>query len=133
MKICGACRLEKEEIDFNRKGDGLQSKCRECQRSWYKQYYDRIPKEKQRIQKKNKDSRNEVREKIRKIKEESPCKDCGNYFPYYVMDFDHQGDKDFTIANNLHKKSWSIIEAEIAKCEIVCANCHRIRTHSPLV
>ena len=26
---------------------------------------------------------------IRELKEKSPCRDCGKFFPYYVMDFDH--------------------------------------------
>jgi hypothetical protein len=44
------------------------------------------------------------------------------------MDFDHvRGEKLFGIAVNMNI-SWERLEAEIAKCEIVCANCHRIRT-----
>ena len=57
-----------------------------------------------------------------------PCKDCGNSYPPYCMDFDHvDGDKS---GNLSEMKSYSLerILAEIAKCEIVCANCHRIRT-----
>ena len=58
-----------------------------------------------------------------------PCKDCGGIFPPYVMDFDHINDDK---AGNLSAmKTYHIdkILAEIAKCEIVCSNCHRIRTY----
>lgn len=59
-----------------------------------------------------------------------PCADCGNTFPYYVMDFDHvHGVKRFNIGRGL--SSWTVedVRQEIAKCEVVCANCHRIREH----
>jgi predicted HNH restriction endonuclease len=47
------------------------------------------------------------------------------------MDFDHRpGEtKAFEISQMLGKVSMETLEAEIAKCDIVCANCHRIRTH----
>lgn len=133
MKFCRSCDTYKEEQDFNRKGSGYQSQCRLCQRAWYKNYYDDVPKERERLLLKNKETRNKIRDKIKRIKEETPCTDCGNYFPYFVMDFDHQRNKKFTISNSIYSKSWSEIEKEIEKCELVCANCHRIRTHSPLV
>ena len=46
-----------------------------------------------------------------------------------VLDFHHQGDKVATI-NTLIKRgaALSTIMAEIAKCEVVCANAHRKRT-----
>lgn len=57
-----------------------------------------------------------------------PCGDCKGTFPPECMDFDHvRGEKLFGIAVNMNI-SWERLEAEIAKCEIVCANCHRIRT-----
>lgn len=58
-----------------------------------------------------------------------PCTDCGGEFPTYVMDLDHLGDKEFGISDNLTHVSMTRLAAEIAKCEPVCANCHRIRTH----
>ena len=66
---------------------------------------------------------------IKDIKETSPCTDCGNYYPYYVMQFDHLRDKSFNIASNTGK-SKKILLDEIDKCEIVCANCHAVRTHN---
>jgi hypothetical protein len=72
----------------------------------------------------------QLRELLRRIKEENPCIDCGNRYPFYVMDFDHaRGVKEFEIRIGVAgRKGWSRIYDEIAKCDIVCANCHRIRT-----
>lgn len=58
----------------------------------------------------------------------SPCLDCGNRFPPECMDYDHcRGVKKFGIGTS-HLRSREVILAEIAKCDLVCANCHRIRT-----
>jgi hypothetical protein len=59
-----------------------------------------------------------------------PCTDCSVEYPWYVMDFDHCGEKEFNLSGAA-RMGWSEqrIRAEIAKCEIVCANCHRIRSH----
>ena len=67
---------------------------------------------------------------IRELKEKSPCLDCGEYYPYYVMDFDHvRGRKHKNVMELIPTLSKKKIDEEIAKCEIVCSNCHRIRTH----
>lgn len=59
-----------------------------------------------------------------------PCTDCGIQYPYYVMQFDHTGDKNFTIGVYARQAlgAQRLIE-EIAKCEVVCANCHAERTY----
>jgi len=60
-----------------------------------------------------------------------PCPDCGLEFPSAVMEFDHlpQFVKCFEISR------WSLytlqaLQEELKKCEVVCANCHRIRTEN---
>ena len=60
----------------------------------------------------------------------SPCADCGHSYPYYVMDFDHRPgtEKKFNIGQDLHKHSLEEVVSEAAKCDVVCANCHRERT-----
>jgi hypothetical protein len=45
-----------------------------------------------------------------------------------VLEFDHLGDKSFNIAKGLRDRGWDALIAEIAKCDVVCANCHRRRT-----
>ena len=62
----------------------------------------------------------------------APCMDCGVSYPPYVMDFDHRpGEEKVLPVATMISDSWGRerIEAEIAKCDLVCANCHRVRTH----
>ena len=57
--------------------------------------------------------------------------DCGGRFEPWMMDFDHRDpmQKLFSlVAENVYLKSRSVLEAEVAKCDVICANCHRIRT-----
>lgn len=59
-----------------------------------------------------------------------PCTDCGNEYPPYVMQFDHVGTgKEFNISQAAGRGyGRQKIQAEIDKCEVVCANCHAVRT-----
>ncbi len=60
-----------------------------------------------------------------------PCTDCGNCFEICCMDFDHiEGSvKTYNVGSMFaHHYSRELIETELVKCELVCANCHRIRT-----
>ena len=72
-------------------------------------------------------------EKFREIvsaTKNKPCADCGKIYPYYVMDFDHvRGKKKWAIAQRSWVPSEKSLRAEIAKCDVVCSNCHRERTH----
>lgn len=81
----------------------------------------------------NKRYRDSIRAYVRKIKEETPCKDCSISYPYYVMDFDHLDNKEKTISFLAATGRIGVLKKEIEKCEVVCANCHRIRTHNRLI
>lgn len=62
-----------------------------------------------------------------------PCGDCGGVFHHTAMDFDHvdSSTKKYDVSRLAHSRvSIAMISAEIAKCELVCANCHRVRTWS---
>lgn len=68
---------------------------------------------------------------VKSIKNETPCTDCSKPYPWYVMEFDHvpgRGRK----RDNVTTMAWDGVEEqllldEIAKCDVVCANCHRER------
>lgn len=69
------------------------------------------------------------KERVRELKS-GPCADCDVSYPYYVMDFDHvRGEKYGAVGTMLATGyAMATVEAEIAKCDLVCANCHRVRT-----
>lgn len=70
-----------------------------------------------------------IREFIRAAKD-VPCMDCGVKYSYYVMDFDHREDKAFNISNMMARMmSIDTIQKEMNKCDVICSNCHRERTH----
>ena len=62
---------------------------------------------------------------------DSPCRDCGRRLPWYAMEYDHRDPKakvDEVMRMAGHAGLDRIL-AEVAKCDIVCSNCHRDRTH----
>lgn len=132
MKLCRKCVIEKDKKDFSissRNKDGLQSYCKVCavetrMNSYHNNY--------ERERKYRYDKSRENAEKLKEYKESQPCTDCGIFFPSYVMDFDHTSDNKESNVGNLIKSSWERILKEIKKCELVCSNCHRERTHSRL-
>jgi uncharacterized protein YktB (UPF0637 family) len=71
----------------------------------------------------------EFRDKLANIKENAGCADCG-IKNQIILDFDHLKDKKYNISQMIRDGfSWKAIMKEVEKCEVVCANCHRIRTH----
>ncbi len=100
----------------------------EKQREAKRRYYDR---NKVVYLEKNRRKRAGLRAILRKAKER-PCADCGGLFAYYVMDLDHREgcDKLVEVAQ-IKGLNWGKdrLLAEVEKCDVVCANCHRVRTH----
>ena len=83
-------------------------------------------------------ARNHTRETRAKIKQwlhnyllGHPCVDCGETDPI-ILEFDHvdRANKEFTIGEaNTNGISLKRVIAEVAKCEVRCANCHRKKTY----
>jgi predicted transcriptional regulator len=57
------------------------------------------------------------------------CMDCGNTYPHAVYDFHHHSnDKEECVSKLIHtNKKLEVILNEASKCELLCANCHRLR------
>lgn len=74
--------------------------------------------------------RERTRAFIESLKVGRPCADCGEKFLTICMDFDHVGSsKQFNVSESVSKGLGKMrILGEISKCELVCSNCHRIRT-----
>jgi len=74
----------------------------------------------------------ELKELVRSLKDR-PCEDCSKKYPFYVMQFDHvRGKKIGNVATLIEKCNKQLLLDEIAKCDVVCANCHAERTWSRL-
>lgn len=69
---------------------------------------------------------------VREMKTDVACMDCGETHPAFAMDFDHRDPdtKKFNISRAAGMGvDFAALMAEIDKCDIVCAVCHRYRTH----
>jgi hypothetical protein len=88
--------------------------------------------QKEKVRERTNRKRTELKRKIWKVKEDSGCIDCGEKYPHWMLDFDHKpGEvKIDSPTKILHMYSWEKAIIEIKKCDIVCANCHRIRTYT---
>lgn len=74
--------------------------------------------------------RHDQTELLRQLRD-IPCADCLQHFPFFAMDFDHRNpiDKAFEVTRMLGRVDTEKLLAEVGKCDIVCANCHRERTY----
>lgn len=130
MKTCTACLLSKPFSDFERdktRKDGRHHACKACRAIYYRERDKNRPSEQKMGYHRN--SRKEKQLFLRELKESSPCTDCQTYYPYYVMTFDHMGtaEKSFELSQFASYGMPRILQ-EIAKCELVCSNCHAIRS-----
>lgn len=72
-----------------------------------------------------------IRARIDAYKLEQRCTDCGYATDAVALDFDHAGsDKVANVSALIDNASLAAVLAEIEKCDVVCANCHRIRTRN---
>lgn len=129
MKKCSKCKRVLDENHFNRdnsRKDGLNNKCKDCVAKYRKSNKERLLV----LGKKYRNNRYIVNRLLLDELKSVPCIDCGRQFPVVSMHFDHiSDDKSFTIASIKNTSSTLKILKEIEKCEVVCANCHAVRTH----
>lgn len=145
--LCSKCNIVKLKEHFynNPKKRG---QCKSCVRIITMEYRiknrNRILSNRRKWRTENKDKINKQK-KIHRLKfikkvlkyidsiKKGPCMDCNQSFPIKCMDFDHRpGEikhKNIT-AYKSGNSSMKVIKREIAKCDLVCGNCHRLRTFS---
>lgn len=106
-------------------------KDKEVARKKRNEWWSKLPKErKDEKQKKSTARAKMVKVFIAEYKLKSGCIDCGYNKHHSALDFDHvNGDKKINVC---FAKSRAQALDEIQKCEIVCSNCHRIRTFNRL-
>lgn len=133
MKQCNRCSESKPLDDFcvrSKSKDGRQPWCKECSTKRFKEYYRDDPKA---YRDRAKKIQKEASDALTELKDNQPCMDCGVRYPYYVLEYDHCDPR--TKEGNLKEmcsNGKATLLREVAKCDLVCANCHRLRTHKDL-
>lgn len=127
-KVCNKCGIDKslEDFSFRNKAKGVRrGECKSCVADMDSKNYRTNP-----------NRRSSIRERVKKYKEinrkyiveylkSHPCVDCGED-DIIVLDFDHvRGTKKYNIADKISTMSLPSLMAEIDKCDVRCANCHR--------
>lgn len=123
-KICQKCNEEKNTGDFTKdksRSDGLHIMCKVCKRAVDRERHSKY-KDKSAARWKN---RAEQVATVIKNAKSGGCVKCNETFSG-CLEFHHTepAGKDFTIANNMNRNI-DVILAEIAKCVVLCGNCHQ--------
>jgi len=122
QKQCGRCKRKLPHGAFNRAGTGLQHWCRDCFREYFRR---RGPKHLEQAGASRRRRATAARAARVAYLQAHPCVDCGER-DLCVLDFDHLGDKRELVSALVARGApWIRIEAEIALCQVRCANCHR--------
>lgn len=130
-KRCGRCSESKpiSEFAWRRKGRGqYDNYCRPCRAAYGREHY--AANRKRYIDMAQVRKTAVVNERARYLVDfflSHPCVDCGESDPL-VLEFDHVCEKTFGISQGLRDRNWMSVLDEMAKCDVVCANCHRRRT-----
>lgn len=121
LRVCGRCRLTLPVELFGRMADDRQWWCRRCFRGYHR---GRRPAARTRAVAKIEAARAYVSEHLRM----NPCTDCGEQ-DVVVLEFDHIVTKRDMVSTLVARGApLARLQQEIARCEVVCVNCHRRRT-----
>lgn len=138
MKPRTVCGVVKSKTDFfykNKRDERLHSQCKQCyidkRRKTYREHCLKYGSEyRARALERNRKLKILLKDRKRNYLASRACIKCGINDPG-VLDFDHidPNTKSFSVAKALHNiMNWEGLLKEIEKCQILCANCHRIKT-----
>jgi hypothetical protein len=128
-KRCSSCDKDLAKSDFGKnkcRYDGLQGKCKLCDRKAKNNLY---AKNRDRYKKMVKDSKRRKLEWFEQYRKDKCCSKCTEK-RWYVLDFHHVNEKVDGISSMVNNNvGIDRIIKEIAKCNILCSNCHRELHH----
>lgn len=130
---CNKCSVEKSPEDFHwkdKKNQKRSNQCKSCEREYGKNWYKNNSKRQVELTKAR--TKKSVKEKKRYVFDylkKNPCIVCGEKNPI-KLEFDHvRAEKKNSICQLvIDGCGWEALQNEIAKCEVRCANCHKLKT-----
>jgi 5-methylcytosine-specific restriction endonuclease McrA len=140
MRICTVCGSAKTEQEFfyrNKLTEKLHAQCKQCyvlqrRKTWRAHYHKYGSNYRERAVERSRKIKNSLRQQMLTYLSDKACVRCG-ISDIRVLEFDHinPATKSFSIARGITSTlGWDKILDEIAKCQILCANCHKIKTAS---
>ena len=145
-KTCTKCGVEKQITEFNwaKKGVSREGRCRECLKAYHGEHYkknkttyqknQRQYRKTQRGKKKEKERFDGVKRMLVRWLSKHPCIACGEDNPV-VLETHHRNpdEKNASIGTLVGAgRNWEFIKTELAKCDVLCANCHK-REHFAII
>ena len=130
MKNCTKCKTDKPLTEFSPRGDNkakLNAWCKICLNSHNKVRYSKNPERKALFKKHRAIQKANIEQKLFDYLSSHPCVQCGES-NILTLQFDHLHSKDFELSKNVMRRGWDSISKEIEKCQILCANCHSIKS-----
>ena len=126
--LCARCLEWKAASEFHNSRTGQFSYCRDCRNTYDREYYAERGKAARLSRRRA--AIDAAREWMNSLKAGVPCADCGEIFPAFVMHWDHlpEFEKVSEISSMIGYRKRDAIVEEMKKCELVCANCHVMRT-----
>lgn len=120
------CGVQRPLSQFHRRADGYQRWCKACRRAWDSLYHASV-RERRKLQRAGREDRLVARMRALKA---GPCVDCGERLHPAAMTFDHRPgtQKIRDLATLAGRGLTGLFERELPKCDVVCANCHAVRT-----
>lgn len=128
LRLCAMCLEWKPMSDYHNSVTGQFTYCRDCRRAYDRRYYAERGREARLARRRR--HRDAERRWMAELKAGVACADCGGTFPIYVMHWDHLPEfhKVGEISSMVSSRKREEIMEELKKCELVCANCHVLRT-----
>ena len=111
MYKCSKCSLQKPESDFYFTNLYRRKYCKKCEHK--SQVANRLKKKKRAVEYLG-----------------GRCIRCGYNECFYALEFDHvdPSTKEYEMSNMIYGRNWALVGVELDKCQLLCANCHRIKT-----
>lgn len=127
LRRCSLCGVEKPLTEFHRRRNAHQWWCKGCRRKYDAAYHARTRA--LRILQ-TRERKRRLAEWLYELKSSLACADCSGKFHHAAMTFDHlpgRAKRD-DVSDLVHQGCTKLARDEISKCEVVCANCHAVRT-----
>ena len=127
--LCRRCGKRQPPSEFHLSSKyGHQPWCKSCRRGYDASYWKRTRETRVHFRRLR---QVELERWHRSLKRMTPCADCGGHFHHAAMHWDHLPGqpKRLEVSTLVHRGSRRAAIHEMTKCELVCANCHAVRTY----